>query len=150
MTKIKRIRYCRDEKVVKNFSLKVRPIYHRLPNRVRAHVLLCMLGYYVEWHMRQALAPLLFQDDDQLGAENLRVSIVAPAQRSPKAQRKATTKQTEHGTPVHSFSSLLRDLGTVAKNTLQPRATSGTNFEMVTTPTTTQKEAFELLRVGWT
>ncbi len=101
-------------------------------------------------HMRHALAPLLFQDDDQLGAENLRVSIVAPAQRSPKAKRKATTKQTEQGTPVHSFSSLLKDLGTVAKNTLQPRATSGTNFEMVTTPTTTQKEAFELLGVGWT
>lgn len=135
---------------LKGIDLKVRPIYHRLPNRVRAHVLLCTLGYYVEWHMRNALAPLLFQDDDQLGAENLRLSIVAPARRSPKAQRKAMTKQTEQGTPVHSFSSLLRDLGTVAKNTLRPRATSDTTFEMVTTPTTTQKKAFDLLGVGWT
>jgi hypothetical protein len=135
---------------LKGIDLKVRPIYHRLPNRVRAHVLLCTLGYYVEWHMRNALAPLLFQDDDQLGAENLRLSIVAPARRSPKAQSKAMTKQTEQGTPVHSFSSLLRDLGTVAKNTLRHRATSGTNFEMVTTPTTTQKKALDLLGVGWT
>ena len=135
---------------LKGVDLKVRPIYHRLPNRVRAHVLLCMLGYYVEWHMRNALAPLLFEDDDQPGAERLRVSVVAPAQRSPKAQRKATTKQTEQGTPVHSFPSLLRDLGTIVKNTLRPRATSGTSFEMVTTPTATQKKAFELLGVGWT
>jgi transposase len=135
---------------LKGVDLKVRPIYHRLPNRVRAHVLLCMLGYYVEWHMRNALAPLLFEDDDQPGAERLRVSVVAPAQRSPKAQRKATTKQTEQGTPVHSFLSLLRDLGTIVKNTLRPRATSGTSFEMVTTPTATQKKAFELLGVGWT
>jgi transposase len=135
---------------LKGVDLKVRPIYHRLPNRVRAHVLLCMLGYYVERHMRNALAPLLFEDDDQPGAERLRVSVVAPAQRSLKAQRKATTKQTEQGTPVHSFLSLLRDLGTIVKNTLRPRATSATSFEMVTTPTPTQKKAFELLGVGWT
>ena len=135
---------------LKGVDLKVRPIYHRLPNRVRAHVLLCMLGYYVEWHMRRALAPLLFQDDDKAGAERLRVSVVAPAKRSPKAQKKATTKQTEQGTPVHSFSSLLKDLGTIVKNQLQPQATSGVSFEMVTTPTATQKKAFELLGVGWT
>ena len=135
---------------LKGVDLKVRPIYHRLPNRVRAHVLLCMLGYYVEWHMRRALAPLLFQDDDKAGAERLRVSVVAPAKRSPKAQKKATTKQTEQGTPVHSFPSLLKDLGTIVKNQLQPQATSGVSFEMVTTPTATQKKAFELLGVGWT
>lgn len=135
---------------LKGVDLKVRPIYHRLPNRVRAHVLLCMLGYYVEWHMRQALAPLLFEDDDPAGAERLRVSVVAPAKRSTKAQRKATTKQTDQGTPVHSFSSLLKDLGTIAKNTLRPRAASGASFEMVTTPTPTQKKAFELLGAGWT
>jgi transposase len=135
---------------LKGVDLKVRPIYHRLPNRVRAHVLLCMLGYYVEWHMRHALAPLLFEDDDRAGGERLRVSVVAPAKRSTKAQRKATTKHTEQGTPVHSFSSLLKDLGTIAKNTLRPRATSGASFEMVTTPTPTQKKAFELLGVGWT
>jgi transposase len=135
---------------LKGIDLKVRPIYHRLPNRVRAHVLLCMLGYYVEWHMRHALAPLLFEDDDPAEAERQRASVVAPAKRSPKAQRKATTKQTEQGTPVHSFSSLLKNLGTIAKNTLRPQATSGAGFEMVTIPNPTQKKAFELLRVGWT
>jgi transposase len=135
---------------LKGIDLRVRPVYHRLPDRVRAHVLLCMLGYYVEWHMRHALAPLLFQDDDRAGAKRLRVSVVAPAQRSRKAQRKAATKQTEAGTTVHSFSSLLKDLRTVVKSTLRPRTTSGTSFEMVTTPTPTQKKAFELLGVGWT
>jgi transposase len=135
---------------LKGVDLKVRPIYHRLAKRVRAHVLLCMLGYYVEWNMRRALAPLLFEDDDRAAAERQRASVVAPAQRSSKAQRKATTKQTEEGTPVHSFPTLLRNLATIVKNHLQPRATSEASFEMVTTPTPTQKQAFELLGVGWT
>jgi hypothetical protein len=108
-----------------------------------------MLGYYVEWHMRHALAPLLFVDDDPAGAERLRRSVVAPAKRSPRAQRKATTKQTEQDATVHSFSSLLRDLATIVKNTLRPRTKSEASFEMVTTPTPTQKNAFELLGVGW-
>src|SRR6266581_4546000 len=101
---------------LKSVDLKVRPIHHRLEDRVRAHVLLCMLAYYVEWHMREALAPMLFDDDDPAAAEAARRSVVAPAQRSPRAQRKAATKLTDEGAPVHSFRTLLSDLATVAKN----------------------------------
>lgn len=74
---------------LKNVDLKIRPIYHHLANRVRAHVFLCVLAYYVEWHMRQALAPLLFDGTDPQGAAAERASIVAPAQSSPGARRKA-------------------------------------------------------------
>jgi hypothetical protein len=81
-------------------DLKVRPIHDRLEERVRAHVLLCMLAYYVEWHMCQALAPLLFDDHDPAAAEAARPSAVAPAQRSPSAQRKALTRLTADDTPV--------------------------------------------------
>lgn len=81
----------------KTVDLHVRPIYHQLPERVRAHVLLCMLAYYVEWHMRQKLAPLLFEDEDPAAGEALRSSIVAPAERSPSAQRKASTLRTSDG-----------------------------------------------------
>src|ERR1700730_813045 len=77
---------------LKSVDLHVRPIHHRLPDRVRAHILLCMLAYYVEWHLRQRLAPMLFDDDDQPQAHAARSSIVAPAQRSAAAQRKARTK----------------------------------------------------------
>src|ERR671922_1409099 len=101
---------------LKTVDLYVRPIGHRLTERVRAHVLLCMLAYYVEWHMRQALAPLLFNEDDPAAAEAARASVVAPAQRSPRAQRKTSTKLTDDGRPVHSFQTLLDDLATVTKN----------------------------------
>jgi transposase len=82
---------------LKSVDLKVSPIYHRLDIRVEAHVFLCMLAYYVEWHMRQALAPILFDDDDQETARARRRSVVAPAERSPQAQRKAQTKRTAQG-----------------------------------------------------
>ena len=101
---------------LKTVDLHVRPIGHRLAERVRAHVFLCMLAYYVEWHMRQALAPLLFDDDDKAAGEAQRASVVAPAQRSPRAQRKAQTKRTDDGMPVHRFQTLLDDLATVTKN----------------------------------
>ena len=83
-------------------DLKVRPIYHRTAERVRAHVLLCMLAYYVEWHMRERLKPLLFDDEDPAAAEAARQSVVAPAQVSESAQRKAMTKRTADGLPTHS------------------------------------------------
>ena len=136
---------------LKTVDLKVRPIYHRLANRVRAHVFLCVLAYYVEWHMRQALAPILFDDDDKEYAESLRTSIVAPAQRSPKALSKAQAKRTVDNEPVHSFRSLLKDLATLAKNQLRSPAISKTEttteFEMLTTPTPLQRRAFELLEI---
>jgi hypothetical protein len=134
---------------LKSVDLKVRPIHHRLEERVRAHVLLCMLAYYVEWHMRQALAPLLFDDDDPAAAEPLRPSVVAPAQRSPSAQHKALTKLTADGTPVHSFQTLISDLATLARNRILPNTRDAVPFDLVTTPTPLQQRAFDLLGVNY-
>jgi transposase len=130
---------------LKSVDLHVRPIHHRLPDRVRAHILLCMLAYYVEWHMRQRLAPMLFDDDDKLQAQAARRSIVAPAQRSAAAQRKAFTKQTADGLPVHSFQTLLSDLATIVKNRIQPTDKNIPIFDMLTQPTAIQQRAFDLL-----
>ena len=134
---------------LKSVDLKVRPIHHRLEERVRAHVLLCMLAYYVEWHMRQALAPMLFDDDDPGAAAAARASVVAPAQRSPRAQRKASTKLTADETPVHSFHTLLSDLATLAKNRILPTTKDPVPFDLFTTPTPIQQRAFDLLRVNY-
>ena len=101
---------------LKTVDLKVRPIYHYAGARVRAHVFLCMLAYYVEWHMRQRLKPLLFDDEEPQAAEAARPSIVAPAEVSPSAQDKARRKRTASGERVHSFRTLLDDLATVANN----------------------------------
>jgi len=130
---------------LKSVDLKVRPIHHRLENRVRAHVFLCMLAYYVEWHMRRSLAPMLFDDTDPAAGEALRSSIVAPAQRSPQAEQKARTKRTAQGTPVHSFHTLLQDLGTIALNTITMGESS---FTMTTSPTPLQQQAFVLLNLS--
>jgi len=134
---------------LKRVDLHLRPIYHRLADRVKAHVFLCMLAYYVEWHMRRALAPMLFDDDDQAAASALRTSVVAPAQRSPRALRKAQTKCTADGAPVHSFQTLLRDLATIARNRVQPKqAQAEASFDILTTPTPLQQRALDLLRVS--
>ncbi len=128
----------------KSVDLKVRPLHHRRADRVRAHVLLCMLAYYVEWHMREALAPLLFDDHDPVAAERQRPSVVAPARRSPAASTKAGRKRTEDGLPVHSFRTLLADLGTLTANTMQV-AEEGATFNLQTQPTPVQQRCFELL-----
>ena len=133
---------------LKSVDLKIRPIYHRRSDRVRAHVFLCMLAYYVEWHMRQPLAPLLFDDEDPAAGEALRSSVVAKAMRSPAARAKARRKHTEDGFPVHSFQTLLDDLATCAKNRVRPHAANGSaaaTFDLVTTPTPLQHRAFDLL-----
>src|SRR3970282_2980482 len=104
---------------LKTVDLNVRPIHHRKADRVRAHVSLCRLAYSVEWHMRRALAPMLFDDDDPVAAEAARRSVVAPAQRSPRAKAKARTKRTDEGEPVHSLPSLLRHLRTIVKDGLR-------------------------------
>jgi transposase len=132
---------------LKTVDLHVRPIHHRLPDRVRAHILICMLAYYVEWHMRQLLAPMLFDDDDKGQAQAARVSIVAPAQRSDAAMRKARTKQTAEGFKVHSFQTLLGDLATIVKNRIQPKDKNIAPFDMLTTPTAIQQRALDLLGV---
>ena len=106
---------------IKTVDLNVRPVYHWLEDRVRAHVFLCMLAYYLEWHMRQCLAPMLFDDTDKEEAEALRSSVVAQAQRSKAAVKKQTTGMTPDGLPVHSFHTLLADLATMARNTISHR-----------------------------
>lgn len=131
----------------KTVDLRVRPIYHYLADRVRAHVFLCMLAYYVEWHMRQALAPMLFDDEDQAAAEALRVSVVAPAQPSAKARRKASRQHTDEGEPVHSFQTLLSDLATIVKNRIEPKIVGAKPFDQTTRPTPLQQRALDLLGV---
>ena len=132
---------------LKTVDLHVRPIHHRLPDRVRAHILLCMLAYYVEWHMRQLLAPILFDDHDKSQARAARASIVAPAKRSAAARRKAATKKTDDGLKVHSFQTLLGDLATIVKNRILPKDKENPAFDMLTTPTALQQQAFDLLGV---
>ncbi len=131
----------------KSVDLHVRPIHHRAENRVRAHIFLCMLAYYIEWHMRRALAPMLFDDEDKSGAASKRASIVAPAQRSDSALEKAATKNTRDGLPVHSFQTLLADLATIAKNRVVSK-TAGLEFDRITRPTPLQARALELLDVS--
>ena len=133
---------------LKTVDLHVRPIHHRLPDRVRAHILLCMLAYYVEWHMRQRLAPILFDDDEKPAAHAARKSIVAPARRSDSAMRKALTKKTSSGASVHSFRTLLGDLATIVKNRIQPADPQIAAFDMLTHPTAIQQHAFDLLGVA--
>jgi hypothetical protein len=133
---------------LKTVDLKVRPIHHRAPDRVRAHVFLCMLAYYVEWHMRRALAPLLFDDDDPVAAAAERRSVVAPAQRSPRAKAKALTKRTDDGAPVHSFQSLLGHLRTIVKDRVRLTSDAAIEFDKITTPTPLQQRALDLLGVS--
>jgi len=127
-----------------NTDLLIRPIRHRLAERVRAHVLIRLLAYYVTWHMQQRLAPMLFKDDDPAAARAARPSPVAPARRSPSARAKDATKHTPGGQPVHSLATLLADLATIAANRIQP-APGQPGFTLITTPTPVQRRAFELL-----
>ena len=127
-----------------NGELDVRPIRHRLADRVRAHVFLRMLSYHLSWHMKQALAPILFQDNDKPAAAAKRTNPVAAAQRSDQALTKAARKRTEDNHPVHSFTSLLADLATICANQIQPTHNTPA-FTMITTPTPLQRRAFELL-----
>ena len=131
---------------MKSVDLKIRPLHHRRPDRVRAHVFLCLLAYYVEWHMRVCLAPILFDDHDREAAEQERSSVVAPAVRSRPARDKASRKRTEDDLPVHSFRTLLQDLGTLAQNTMQVEHREDT-FVLKTQPTELQRRAFQLLGV---
>src|SRR6266568_593714 len=130
---------------LKSVDLKVRPIYHHLANRVRAHVLLCMLAAYVEWHLKQSLTPLLFTDEEPEVGEALRSSVVAPAQRSPAALEKGLSHRTADGLAVHSFATLLDDLATL---TLNQVSAAGRSMLMISTPTPLQRRAFDLLGVA--
>jgi hypothetical protein len=132
---------------MKTVDLEVRPVFHWTAPRVRAHVLLCMLAYYLEWHMRRALAPVLFDDEDKAAAEALRASPVAKARVSEAARKKACTRLSDpaHGKvlPVHSFRTLLADLGTLTKNTVC--FGGGSELTVLAKPTPVQHRALGLL-----
>lgn len=130
---------------LKTVDLKIRPIHHRLENRVRAHILLCMLAYYVEWHLREAWRELLFADEDQ--AAKLERDPVAPAQRSPAAERKVRSRTLADGTPVHSLRTLLDELATQVRNTCRTvGAPEAPTFELTTLASPTQRRALELVQ----
>ena len=127
-------------------DLDVRPLHHHTEPRVRAHVFLCMLAYYVEWHLRRSLAPLLFQDHDRPAAAEQRASVVAKAKISPAAKRKKASRKTDDGLPVHSFQTLLKDLATAAKARLR---IGEHTFDKLALLTPLQERAFQLLEVRW-
>ena len=131
---------------LKTVDLKVRPIHHRLENRVRAHIFLCMLAYYVEWHMREAWRELMFADTEQ-GIKATR-DPVAPAKRSASAQTKASTHENADGTPVHSFGTLMAALSTIVRNTCRtPHAgPEAPTFDMLTISTALQQRALDLIQ----
>jgi len=131
-------------RTMKSADMEVRPIDHRKDARIRAHVLVCMLAYYVVWHMKRALAPVLFADADPAGATAARASIVAPAERSPAARHTVARLATDDGTPLHSFRTLLRDLATLTRNRVR---LGEAHFQQRTTPTAGQHRVFELLGV---
>src|SRR6266536_1471078 len=138
------------ERVFRGFNtdLDIRPIRHRTAERVRTHVFLRMLSYYVTWHMNNRLAPMLFTDDDAEAAKAARTSPVAPARRSEKALKKIHTKRTADDQPVHSLTSLLADLATICLNKIEPTEHGLPPFNVITTPTPIQRRAFELLGVS--
>jgi hypothetical protein len=133
----------------KTIDLKVRPIYHRLAQRVKAHVFLCMLAYYVEWHMRLALSPLLFEEEKVVEETTQVRSIVTNSRRSKKAQAALASPKTEAKFPVHSFRTLMEDLATITKNTIQANCSEvSLRFEKITQPTSLQQRALDLLSVS--
>jgi Transposase DDE domain len=133
---------------LKTIDIHLRPIFHWAASRVRAHVMLCMLAYHVEHHMRARLAPILYDDTDHEAAAAMRTSIVAKAERSETAIRKQTTGRTDDGLPVHSFQTLLADLGTYCRIQAATALNEKYVFTLHTRPTPTQQRAFELLGIN--
>ena len=131
----------RDFRHLKIDDIDLRPIHHRLEARVRSHVFICMLASYLVWHLREALAPLTFTDE----APPLRTNPVAPAVRSAGARAKAAAKENEDGQEVRGFRELLEHLGTLTRNTMRTTTETTSEFELLATPTPTQRRAFELL-----
>ncbi len=131
---------------LKTVDLKVRPIHHRLADRVRAHILLCMLAFYVEWHIREAWRELMFADTDQ--AAKATRDPVAPAKRSTSAQRKAASKVLDDEQPAHSFATLMAEMATVVRNTCRTPSAGpeAPTFDMLTTATAHQQRAMALIQ----
>jgi transposase len=130
---------------MKTVDLQVRPVYHYSEQRVRAHVFLCMLAYYVEWHMRQRLKPMLFDDEHKDAANATRTSAVAKAVRSEHGKKKDAEKIADDGLPLHSFRTLLKDLGTLAYNVTHTHLNPKVKINLTTRPTELQSKAFKLL-----
>ena len=144
VTAYKNLKYVeRDFRHIKSDDLDLRPVFHRLEERVKAHVLICMLACYLSWHLRRAWAPLTFTDEHPPAAPG---NPVAPAQRSPAAQAKASRQRDEHGHRYHSFRGLLDHLATLTRNQVRFAGTSIT-VPMLAEPTSVQREAFEFLGV---
>jgi hypothetical protein len=132
----------RDFRHIKSDDLDLRPVFHHLEERVKAHVLICMLACYLTWHLRRAWAPLTFTDEHPPAQDN----PVTPAHRSPAAQAKASRQRDEHGRPCHSLRGLLNHLATLTRNDVQFTGTT-TTVAMLAEPTSTQREAFDLISV---
>jgi hypothetical protein len=130
----------RDFRIIKVDDLDLRPIHHRLDDRVKAHVLICMLACYLVWHLRQAWAPMTFTDEHPPRRDN----PVAPAQRSTHADTKASTQHDEHGNPLRSFRGLLDHLATLTRNQVR-FTTTGTEVPMLAEATADQRQAFDLI-----
>ena len=131
---------------MKTVDLSLRTLYHRHEDRIRSHVFICMLAYYVEWHMREKLRPVLFADDDRESATAARESIVAPAQRSESAQRKDATRRTHDDYPVQSFRDILADLGTLCRNRIRISELDS-EFDKLTLATPYQQHLLNLLGI---
>jgi len=134
-------------RTIKTGDLEVRPVFHWAAPRVKAHVLLCMLAYYVEHHMLEKLAPMLYRETDPAAAEALRPDVVTKAQRSPAAKQKEATHKTEAGLPVHSFQGLMAHLATYCRLTATTPLNDKYHFTLYTKPTPTQEQAFQLLGI---
>ncbi len=133
-------------RTLKSVDLQIRPVHHWIEPRVRAHVFLCMLAYYVEWHLRDAWKPILFHDHDRAAAEQERTSPVAAAEPSAAAQRKRARRRTENGLPLSSFGDLMAHLATQTMNVVAMAGASNAAFTTVTKATALQEAAFELLK----
>jgi transposase len=133
---------------IKTVDLQVRPVFHYSASRVRAHVFLCMLAYYVEWHMRSCLKPMLFDDEFINQAQSTRASAVAKAQRSSHAKNKDATQRADDGLPLHSFQTLLQDLATLTYNITHTALNQNAKIILTTRPTPLQEKAFRLLGVS--
>lgn len=137
----------RGFRCMKSIDLKVRPIHHRLDDRIKAHIFMCMLAYYVEWHLRSRIKPVLFEDEDREAVECERPSVVAPAPRSAAARAKEKTKRTADDWPVHSFQTLLQDMGTLCHNEVGVEGSEET-FMMKTKPTKFQSHVLTLAGIS--
>ena len=132
-------------RTLKSVDLRVRPIHHREEEMVRAHIFLCMLAYYVEWHMKEALAPMLFTDENKDEAKAARKCEAEPVEKSPEAKRKADEKTDSHGRPLHSFATLMVSLQGIVRNRIEPGIKGIPTFTKETRPEAIQRHALDLL-----